>query len=221
MNPQSPARRAQPPFQRCASWLPRLRPNWPPGLVTWRRTWLQGIWEFLWKKWSQWIMTMKKEIFFGSNNETPLIPVDLKLNPIETLRNHKKHSTGKASRKPSTLNFQKQMPKQKPAFFAKVCFTWDVSWVMFRCSKMLGWKWTLAFQSLWFLTWFSSGSIHLEVVFNSVIYLYGDGKGVKSKQVDQEFARLDSSGFFIAFPKASSLSKRPLTEVVLIPDVEI
>jgi hypothetical protein len=113
------------------------------------------------------------------------------------------------------------MPKQKPAFFAKVCFTWDVSWVMFRCSKMLGWKWTLAFQSLWFLTWFSSGSIHLEVVFNSVIYLYGDGKGVKSKQVDQEFARLDSSGFFIAFPKASSLSKRPLTEVVLIPDVEI
>jgi hypothetical protein len=68
-------------------------------------------------------MTMKKEIFFGSNNETPLIPVDLKLNPIETLRNHKKHSTGKASRKPSTLNFQKQMPKQKPAFFAKVCFT--------------------------------------------------------------------------------------------------
>ena len=64
------------------------------------------------------------------------------------------------------------------------------------------------------------GSVYM-VVFNSVIYLYGDGKGVTSKQVDQEFARLDSSGFFIAFPKASSLSKRPLTEVVLIPDVEI
>lgn len=34
----TPARRAQPPFQRCASSSPRPRPNWPPGLVTWRRT---------------------------------------------------------------------------------------------------------------------------------------------------------------------------------------